>query len=183
MSFSIFLNDEGMNFKPKYEWTISQGKIIEGQGKSRIVIDTTGLENTTITATVEVKGLSENCLKIFSGDGLIDSRKSLGDLPIEYDEILSSNKVEKLNRIAIEILRNQQSVYFIFSVRKNEKRSLIKTRVKHIFQYLDFYKVERNKISFDICRKKINKVEFTLIPLGAMIPNPDNCRNAYIGKI
>jgi hypothetical protein len=42
-----------------YAWEIDRGKIISGQGTPRIIVDTNGLEDVTVTATVTVKGDSE----------------------------------------------------------------------------------------------------------------------------
>ncbi len=44
-----------------YNWSVSQGTIIEGQGTPSITVDTDGLENTTITATVNVGGPDPAC--------------------------------------------------------------------------------------------------------------------------
>ncbi len=41
-----------------YNWTIDKGNIIEGQGTPTITVDTDGLENTTVTATVYVGSLT-----------------------------------------------------------------------------------------------------------------------------
>jgi hypothetical protein len=52
----------GLTFK----WTVSVGKIIGGQDTSSITVDTTGIEEKSITATVEVGGLPEGCGNIAS---------------------------------------------------------------------------------------------------------------------
>ena len=52
----------GLTFK----WTVSVGKIVGGQGTSSITVDTTGIEEKSITATVEVGGLPEGCGNIAS---------------------------------------------------------------------------------------------------------------------
>ncbi|MCS6874924.1 MAG: hypothetical protein NZM17_09640 [Pyrinomonadaceae bacterium] len=44
-----------------YNWTVSQGRIISGQGTSVIRVSTEGLERTNITARVTIGGLCENC--------------------------------------------------------------------------------------------------------------------------
>lgn len=44
-----------------YNWAISTGTIVEGQGTSRININTAGLKGQTITATVEVGGVDPTC--------------------------------------------------------------------------------------------------------------------------
>jgi hypothetical protein len=44
-----------------FNWTVSQGTITSGQGTSSITVDTTGLEDTTITATVTITGTNPAC--------------------------------------------------------------------------------------------------------------------------
>ena len=44
-----------------YNWSVDQGTIIEGQGTPVITVDTNGLENTTVTASVVIGGLCESC--------------------------------------------------------------------------------------------------------------------------
>ncbi len=53
---------------PGYKWTISGGKIIEGQGTPAIKIDTTGMAGTTITVEVEILGLCPECLNKVSAN-------------------------------------------------------------------------------------------------------------------
>lgn len=44
--------------KIKYEWSLSAGKIKSGQGSASISIDTAGIEEQFITATVQLKGIA-----------------------------------------------------------------------------------------------------------------------------
>lgn len=55
-----------------YNWTISQGEIIEGQGTSKITVKTTKETTGTITATVEIGGdLCAVCLRTASESATI----------------------------------------------------------------------------------------------------------------
>lgn len=49
-----------------YNWMVSNGTITGGQGTAAIQVDTRGLKNESITATVEVGGLRYNCSSIKS---------------------------------------------------------------------------------------------------------------------
>lgn len=46
---------------PTYEWTISAGRIISGQGTPSITVDTTGLAGQTIRATLDIVGFGMPC--------------------------------------------------------------------------------------------------------------------------
>lgn len=49
-----------------YNWSLSAGVIIAGQGTPTITINTTGITGQTITATIEVGGLASSCGKTAS---------------------------------------------------------------------------------------------------------------------
>ena len=46
---------------PVYNWTVSAGRIIEGQGTNSIRVDTTGLAGQTLTATLSMEGYGLEC--------------------------------------------------------------------------------------------------------------------------
>jgi hypothetical protein len=50
-----------------FKWTVSNGKIVSGQGTSSVTIDVRGFEGQSVTATVEVGGLPDKtCLNVAS---------------------------------------------------------------------------------------------------------------------
>lgn len=59
-----------------YNWTVSNGKITEGQGTSRIVVKTTKeMKGQTVTATVDVGGLcASECPRNASSTGEVDNQ-------------------------------------------------------------------------------------------------------------
>lgn len=60
----------------EYEWKVSAGTIISGQGTCAITVDTTGLaDGTNITAEVTVKGFPEGCPNTASETGSVVARK------------------------------------------------------------------------------------------------------------
>jgi len=46
---------------PTYKWTVSAGKIVEGQNTYRIRVDTSGVKTSDLTANVEIGGWDEAC--------------------------------------------------------------------------------------------------------------------------
>ena len=51
---------------PTYEWTLSAGKIISGQGTRKVTVDVSGLSNESVTATVSVGGAHPLCATVAS---------------------------------------------------------------------------------------------------------------------
>ncbi|MBL9015719.1 MAG: hypothetical protein JNL83_16160 [Myxococcales bacterium] len=45
-----------------YQWTVTEGTIVRGQGSDTILIDTSGLAGKTLRADVELGGLSPTCV-------------------------------------------------------------------------------------------------------------------------
>lgn len=59
--YSVIVAGGDMGAIPTYNWTVSEGMISAGQGTRSILVDTTGTEGRSITATVEVGGFPRHC--------------------------------------------------------------------------------------------------------------------------
>ncbi|HBB98942.1 MAG TPA: hypothetical protein DC054_26490 [Blastocatellia bacterium] len=57
--------------KLTFRWTVSDGRIIDGQDTASIVVDTKNLEGKTIRATVEVGGIDSACASKASADAKV----------------------------------------------------------------------------------------------------------------
>ena len=80
MSFTANVSG-GSQSDVTYSWTISDGKIIEGQGTPSITVATNyKMAGKTVKATIEIGefgGLCEACLKIQSASGLVSETKRI----------------------------------------------------------------------------------------------------------
>lgn len=54
------------SFSPTYNWSVSDGRIVKGQGTYRIEVDTSGLAGRSLKVSVEVGGYPPECDKIES---------------------------------------------------------------------------------------------------------------------
>lgn len=61
LTFSSNVTGGTPGVAPIYNWTISAGRIIEGQGTPTIKVETTGLEGQSVTATLEMGGYTLDC--------------------------------------------------------------------------------------------------------------------------
>ena len=61
LTFSSTVKGVPADSAPLYNWTVSAGRIIEGQGTSAIRVDTTGLTGQTVKATLSMGGYSLDC--------------------------------------------------------------------------------------------------------------------------
>ena len=70
-----------------YNWSVNQGAIVDGEGTSTITVNTAGLSDTTVTASVVIGGLCAECPKESSGSGLVlkkiepEYKEEFGDVP------------------------------------------------------------------------------------------------------
>ncbi len=58
-----------------YNWTVSAGRIVEGQGTPNITVDTTGFGGQPVTATVELGGVAPECPRTASASTDITQRE------------------------------------------------------------------------------------------------------------
>lgn len=121
--------------KHKIIWSVDKGTIIGDSGKLTIEVDTTGLSEEVINATLEIEGLlPEVCASTFSENGIV-----AGIIPIcDWDEWgnISDNDIKvRLDLFFVEILNNSDSIgYFVsYGLEKevNQREKLIRKHAKH----------------------------------------------------
>jgi hypothetical protein len=103
-SFFFTANLTGGNeaAKPIYNWTISSGKILRGQGTTTIEADTAGLGSETITASVQVGGFPRMCPTSASASTYVVQRPKARKID-EYGPSTKSDLNNHLDNFAIEL--------------------------------------------------------------------------------
>jgi hypothetical protein len=101
-TFTVAVSNFNRDSKLSYTWTVSAGAILSGQGTPAISVDTTGLGNQTLTATVEVKGLPDSCPKSSSCTTAVPAR-IIEDRFDEYGNIGFENEQARLDNFAVEL--------------------------------------------------------------------------------
>ncbi|MDX6444143.1 MAG: hypothetical protein QOH71_1217 [Blastocatellia bacterium] len=88
LTFSANVSGSSPSAKLTFNWIVSAGKIISGQGTASIIVDTTEAGGQSFTGTVEVVGIPKECgnkasCSIIVCPGLPVARKfdEYGDLP------------------------------------------------------------------------------------------------------
>lgn len=130
--------------KIEYQWSVNKGTIIEGLGTTVISVDTTGLDGTTITATVKIKGLPSICSNLVSETAIV---APICILPIALDEFRKLSKNDEKARLYMLVLELQQkgesnALIILYHMPKDNKNTLSK-RVERIKDFL----IKENKIS------------------------------------
>lgn len=99
-----------------YNWSVDRGTISSGQGTPVITVDTTGLEDTTVTATVEIGGTDPacNCPTRESETGVVAAIPIA--IPVDEFQQLSNDDVrQRLDQFFIELQNDPTSTGYIIN--------------------------------------------------------------------
>jgi hypothetical protein len=161
------------NVSPVYNWSVSAGTIIEGQGTSTIKVDTTGLGGQTVRATLSMGGYNLEC----SGEcGVtiplprIYSRKF-----DEFPDIARNDEKARLDNFGIELQNDPTATaYVIIYPGRTSKRGEVQHHSSRIVDYLvNSRGLDQRRIVTLVgpSRDQIF-VELWLTPQGATPPTP-----------
>ena len=172
VTFTSSLAGGSGNVTPNYNWTVSAGRIIEGQGTSSIKVDTTGLAGQTLSATLSMGGYPLDC-----------SASCLVSFPVpikgkkfdEFGEISRNDEKARLDNFAIDLQNDPSSTaYVIIYPGQGSKSAQVQTQKSRIVDYLV------NSRGFNAGRiftivgppRGYMSVELWIVPQGAPPPKP-----------
>lgn len=92
--------DAASSAKVTFNWTVSAGNIIEGQGTAAITVDKTGFGGQPFTATVEVGGLPKDCPNLASCSTPIVDPPLLARKFDEYGDLSWAEERSRLDKFA-----------------------------------------------------------------------------------
>lgn len=99
MTFTANLNGGGQD-APTYNWNVSAGTIVEGQGTPTITVSTEGLTNTTVTATVDIGGLCATCPPVSDSETGVVSTPPGAELVDEFGPLANDDVKARLDSFA-----------------------------------------------------------------------------------
>jgi len=102
-TFTVTIGSADANAKLTYNWVVSAGMIQSGQGTSSIDVDTTGVPNRELKATVEVVGFPESCPRSASCTTVMFGNIGYHDKIDEYVNIRFEDEKARLDNFAIEL--------------------------------------------------------------------------------
>src|SRR5215212_7109840 len=158
---------------PVYNWSVSAGTIIEGQGTSTIKVDTTGLSGQTVTAMLSVGGYTLECAADCAVSiplPKLNSRRF-----DEFPDISRNDEKARLDNFGIELQNDPTSIgYVIVYPGRASKRAEVQDHFGSVVDYLV------NSRGMDASRIKTIEgpkrdhlfVELWITPRGATPPNP-----------
>lgn len=134
VTFTSSLTGGSGNVTPNYNWNVSAGRIIEGQGTSSIKVDTTGLAGQTLRATLSMGGYPLDC----SASCAISFPVPLiGKRFDEFREISRNDEKARLDNYAIDLQNDPSSIaYVIIYPAKSGRSGQVQTQKTRIVDYL-----------------------------------------------
>ncbi|HET7113615.1 MAG TPA: hypothetical protein VFI57_08230 [Pyrinomonadaceae bacterium] len=159
---------------PVYNWTVSAGTIIEGQGTNTIKVNTTGLAGQTVRASLSMPGYGSLACSADCGVSIpvprIVSRKF-----DEFPDIQRNDEKARLDNLVIELQNDPTaSAYVVIYPRRGGKRGDVQHHSNRIVDYMvNSRGVDQHRIVTLVgpVRNELF-VELWITPQGATPPNP-----------
>lgn len=114
LAFAANVSGGGGEVTPTFNWTISAGTIGSGQGTSMISVETAGLENQTVTATVDVGGYGRACSASSSSTTAVGKKIDPRKID-EYVVIESAGDIKRLDAFALELKNDPAATGYIIA--------------------------------------------------------------------
>lgn len=134
LTFRSTVSGGSSNVVSTYNWTISAGHIIDGQGTGTIQVDTTGLAGQTVTATLSMGGYNLDCSATCTVQFPVPVECKKFD---EFPAIAYNDEKARLDNFAIGLQNDPTSTaYVIVYPGQSGKPTDVQKHTKRIVDYL-----------------------------------------------
>jgi hypothetical protein len=106
--FKAMLNTIVPTAKPEFQWQLSGGTIVAGEGTASITVDTAGLGGRTIDVTVSVSGISTTCSTSVTQSVAIFLEPPCGLAFDEFSDIDFEDEKARLDNFAVQLSTNKE---------------------------------------------------------------------------
>lgn len=153
-----------------YNWSVSAGTIVEGQGTPVIRVSTAGLQNTNITATVDVGGQCAECPRIFSESGIV-SGIPVSIVVIEIEGVQQADEIkQRVDQFFTELANNPSATGTIINYGTDRE---VAKRKADIEKAIAFRNYDISRVTFVRGGSEPGiRTRFFLVPAGAEQPTP-----------
>ncbi|HKG58436.1 MAG TPA: hypothetical protein VKB05_01565 [Pyrinomonadaceae bacterium] len=161
------------NITPAYNWTVSAGTIIEGQGTDTIKVDTRGLGGQTVRASLSLGGYTLECAADCAVSIPLPKRESR--MFDDYLNIARNDEKARLDNFGIELQNDPTATgYVIVYPGRSSKRAEIQDHFGRVIEYLVHSRgIDQSRIkTIEGPKRDQLHVELWITPQGATPPNP-----------
>ena len=172
LTFNAQVSGVDPSAKLTFNWKVSAGAILSGQGTSSITVDTTEASGLTVEATVEVGGLPSRCSKTASCSTAV-IRDPLPRMLGEYGGISFPAEKVRLDRLATEMRKNPHAQGYILSyagrrARVGEAQWRAERAKRYLVRKWGFD--PRRIVIIDGGHKEVYAIELYIVPSGVIPP-------------
>ena len=161
------------NTNAVYNWTVSAGTIIQGQGTETIKVDTAGLGGQTVRASLSIGGYNLECA---ADCGVaVPLPKLINRKFDEFPDISRNDEKARLDNYGIELQNDPTATaYVIVYPGRSGKSGEVQHHASRIVDYLvNSRGLDKSRIVTLVGPKRDNLfVELWITPQGATPPNP-----------
>ena len=160
--------------KVRYSWTVSGGTIVKGQGTAEVTVATTReLEGSSITATVELDGISISCDRSASETAGI-AQTLIGCAADEWGDLKPTDERGRLDLFFAELSNNPNNIgLLILRVKEGDKLDPGNSRIQFVLRHAKFRKFDKSRIWFALETAEEKSTQVWRIPPGAEPPCKD----------
>ncbi len=109
-----------------FKWSVTNGRIISGQGTGSIRVDASGSESQTITATVEIIGFPKECSnKDSCSTGFISDPPAARKFD-EYGDLSVADERRRLDEFAVQLRRSHPRALRLRRTHRHKHRAYFK---------------------------------------------------------
>lgn len=159
---------------PVYNWTVSAGTIIEGQGTNTIKVSTTGLAGETVRASLSMGGYGSLLCSADCGVSIPLPKISARRFD-EYADISRNDEKARLDNYMIELQNDPTATaHVVVYPSRNGKRGEVQLHFARVVEYLVHSRgLDQHRIVTLVGspRERLS-VELWITPQGATPPNP-----------
>jgi len=162
------------NLTPVYNWTVSAGTIIAGQGTDTIKVDTKGLAGQTVRASLSMGGYNLECAADCAVT--IPLPKVTSRIFDDYLNIARNDEKARLDNFGIELQNDPTATgYVIVYPGRTSKRAEVQDQFGRVIDYLvNSRGIDKSRIrTIEGPKKDQLKKELWITPQGATPPNPN----------
>jgi hypothetical protein len=172
VTFSATISGGTPGVAASYNWTVTNGHILSGQGTSSITVDTAGLAGQSIGATVDVGGYGIPCPQSCSVSLPIQDTSKKFD---EYYDIARNDEKARLDNYAIELQSepSRQGYIIVYPSRK-AKANDAQQHAQRISDYLiNSRGIDPSRFTVKVGHARDGWLtELWIVPQGATPPVP-----------
>lgn len=172
-TYNAEVDAKGKQLDLEYVWSVSAGKILNGQGTVTIQVEQPRTEQLTVTITV--KGFPEGCSNTASEVYFVDPAPE----PVKiahFDTLLQESDSQQLKEIIDELRSHPNNQIYIFlDYTPGTAKEIMERQERKLFLALTNAGIDGSRIMFQRFMDGPNVVQFWRVPPGAENPICDEC--------